>query len=93
MSARNTATISFGTTITLNETEIRALDALVGYGDDAFIKAFKEKLGESYIRNNTAGLKSLFKAVREQVIPAMHDIETARRDLREAMKRREEQST
>lgn len=78
---RTTATLSFGAEITLNETEIRALDALVGYGDDAFLKHFKEKLGEAYIRKHEAGLKSFFGAVRRDVLPALSDIDQARRDL------------
>jgi hypothetical protein len=88
MSARNTATIAFSSTLTLNESEIRAFDALVGYGDDAFIEAFKEKLGETYIRKHEAGLKSVFAAIRAQVLPALADIDQARRDLHEAMKKR-----
>lgn len=93
MSARNTATISFSSTLTLNESEIRAFDALVGYGDDAFIKAFKEKLGEAYIRDHEAGLRSAFHTIREQVLPALSDINTARRDLYDAMKKRAESSS
>lgn len=54
-------------TIALSEQEARALDALVGYGDDAFIKAFYEKLGEGYMRDHEAGLRSLFTSVRSQL--------------------------
>lgn len=81
MKTRTTATISFGATITLNETEVRALDALVGYGDDAFLKVFKEKLGTAYIRDHEAGLRSFFKAVRNDALPALSAIDRARRDL------------
>ncbi len=42
----------------LNMDEALALDGLAGYGDDAFIKAFKEKLGTHYIRDHEAGLRS-----------------------------------
>ena len=79
--ARNGAQISFSTTLLLNEVEIRALDALVGYGDDAFLTAFKEKLGAVYIRDHESGLRSFFEAIRRDVIPALSDIEQARRDL------------
>lgn len=85
---RNRATISFGGTLTLNETEIRALDALVGYGDDAFIKAFREKLGTAYIRDHEAGLRSFFSAIRRDVLPPLRDIDQARQDLGAAMEAR-----
>ncbi|RWO22854.1 hypothetical protein [Mesorhizobium sp.] len=90
MSARTTATIAFGATITLNETEVRALDALVGYGDDAFLKVFKEKLGAAYIRDYEAGLRSFFRAVGRDVLPALREIEDARRDLLKAAQKRVE---
>lgn len=88
---RNKATINFSSTINLNESEIRALDALVGYGDDTFLKAFKEKLGESYIRNHEAGLKSFFAAVRDQVLPTLYDINQAWKDLHAAATAREKE--
>ncbi len=85
----NRAAIEFSSVLTLSEVEIRALGALVGYGDDAFLKVFKEKLGTAYIRSHEAGLKSFFATVREQVIPALQDINGARRDLAAAIRKRE----
>lgn len=88
MAARSNATLTFSSSLTLSEVEIRALDALVGYGDDAFIKVFYEKLGQGYMRDHEKGLRSFFSTVREEVLPALHDIDTARRDLGEAIKKR-----
>lgn len=88
MRTTTTATITFGASVTLSEVEVRALDALVGYGDDAFLKVFKEKLGEHYIRNHERGLRSFFATVRQDVLPALHVIDEARRDLRDAMVKR-----
>lgn len=45
--------------------EAAALDALAGYGDDAFIKAFYENLGKAYMEKHEAGLRSFLKSVRE----------------------------
>lgn len=87
---RNKATVEFSSTVTLSESAIRALDALVGYGDDAFLKAFKENLGEAYIRKHEGGLKEFFAIVREQVLPPLADIDQARRDIHDAIKKREE---
>jgi hypothetical protein len=71
-------TMSFETTITLTEDECGALDALVGYGDEAFLKAFGEKLGEAYMRRHTDGLKSFFRAVRNHVVPALATMQKTR---------------
>jgi hypothetical protein len=91
--AMNKATIAFSTTLTLNETEIRALEALTGYGADAFLDVFKKNLGTAYIRNHEDGIRSLFKAIGRDVLPAHRAIETARRDLIDAAKRRLEISS
>lgn len=76
--------ISYSATLVLNEDELRAFDALVGYGDDAFLKAFKERLGTHYIRDHEAGLRSAFKAIREQVLPRLSEINKARLALEAA---------
>lgn len=93
MGNRTTAILSFSAVLTLNETEVRALDAIVGYGDDAFLKVFKEKLGAAYIRDHDAGLRSAFEAIRRDVLPALHEIDQARRDLIAAAQKRAERKT
>ena len=52
---------------TVTEDEARALDAMVGYGDDAFIKVFYEKLGKAYMEKHEDGLRSFFASVRHHV--------------------------
>jgi hypothetical protein len=39
-------TVEITATLNLTEGELRALDALAGYGADAFLKAFYVKLGQ-----------------------------------------------
>ena len=78
---KNKVALEFHSTLTLNEVEIRALDALVGYGDDAFLEVFKEKLGASYIRDYEKGLRSAFAAIRRDVLPALHEIKQIRKQL------------
>ena len=68
----------FGVDISLSESEARALDALVGYGDDAFIKKFYETLGIAYMGPHEAGLRSLFKRLREDMPPQLRRIDQAR---------------
>lgn len=57
--------VSLTICIECDEEEARALDALVGYGDDAFIKAFYDSLGKAYMEEYEQGLRRLFKSLRE----------------------------
>jgi hypothetical protein len=82
--------ITFQATVTVDREMMGALDALVGYGDDAFIKAFKEKLGVAYIGPYETGLKRFFKAIRDEVLPAFHDVQQAERDMIDARRKRAE---
>jgi len=51
-------------TLVLSEPEAKALDALVGYGPEPFLKAFYEHMGKAYLQPHERGLKSLFESVR-----------------------------
>jgi hypothetical protein len=57
-------TVTLDVTIRLTEAEAGALDALAGYGTDAFLRVFYEKMGRSYLEPYEAGLRSLFESVR-----------------------------
>ena len=71
-------TIELSLTFTINEKEARALDALVGYGDDAFIKAFKDNLGKAYIDGNEEGLREFFTSIRSMMPNYLNKINNAR---------------
>ncbi len=73
--------VSFEVNVCLNEDEARALDALVGYGDDAFIKVFYEKLGTAYMQQHEKGLRSLFESVRLFMPQQLCVIDQARKDV------------
>ena len=77
------ATITVEATLKVGEAELRALDALVGYGDDAFLKFFYSNLGTAYMKPHEAGLRSLFKAIRNQVPPVLDRIDNARKAFEE----------
>lgn len=68
--------------LNLTETECRALDALVGYGDDAFLDVFGKGLGQHYMRDYEEGLRQFFSEVRRQIIPALKEVD----DLRSRIK-------
>lgn len=57
-------------TFSVNEAEARALDALAGYGDDAFIKVFYDKLGQHYMGPHESGMRSLLCSIRDH-LPAI----------------------
>lgn len=56
--------ISAELTLTISEEELRALDALAGYGDDAFIKAFYQVMGQSYLQPYERGLRTFLASIR-----------------------------
>ena len=51
-------------TLVMTEAEAKALDALVGYGPQNFLKVFYEHLGKAYLEPHERGLRSLFESVR-----------------------------
>jgi hypothetical protein len=71
-------TVKLELVFTINEAEARALDALVGYGDDAFINEFKASLGAAYIENHEQGLRLFFKSVRQFMPAALQRADKAR---------------
>ncbi len=70
---------------TVDEEEMRALDALVGYGFVGFITAFKKHMGESYMAGHEDGLKRFFESIRAN-IPAILDRATQARAVFEGLK-------
>lgn len=65
----------------VDESEARALDALAGYGDDAFIKHFYEFLGKHYMEPHEQGLRMFLKSIREQFSGPLSRIDEARKFL------------
>lgn len=68
-------------TLTLTEGQLRALDAMAGYGADAFLRAFYVKLGKHYMKPFERDLRDLFKAIAAQVPPALQGVKEARAKL------------
>lgn len=67
--------------ISLNESEARALEALAGYGDAAFLEVFYNKLGKHYLQPHEDGLKSLFKSIRDMLPVELTNVDKARKLL------------
>ena len=90
MTVSTRARVTLTAHLELNESETRALDALVGYGNDSFIEAFYTVLGRHYMRPHEAGLRTLFDKVRQECGRAISDVDTARALLAEAKAARQE---
>lgn len=70
--------LKFELTLKLNEAEAYALDAIAGYGDDAFISVFYEKLGRAYLQPYVGALRGLLSAIRTQLGPQLAEVKKAR---------------
>ena len=64
---------------TVNESELRSLDALAGYGDDAFIQMFYKNLGEAYMKPYEAGMREFLKSIRNVASPILSQTDKARK--------------
>lgn len=69
-------------TIELTEGHLRALEAMAGYGADAFLKAFYVKLGTSYMKPFEKDLRDLFSMIDSNVPMALKNIKDARKNLK-----------
>lgn len=65
-------------TFTIDEEEARALDALAGYGEDAFVKAFYQVLGKDYMTEHEYGLRRFLGSIRSVVNPAISLVDQAK---------------
>lgn len=80
METRVKTIVAFTVSCELTENELRALDALVGYGFKSFMDVFKEKLGKAYIGPFERDLQELFAKI-ESLRPEIHIIDEARKKL------------
>ncbi|MBC3927809.1 hypothetical protein [Undibacterium sp. CY21W] len=76
------AEVRITATVELTEGHLRALDALAGYGPDAFLRAFYVKLGTAYMKPFEKDLRELFTMIRNDVPLALDDVKKAREQLK-----------
>jgi hypothetical protein len=62
---RGTAVVAGEIHIVLTEDQARALNALAGYGTDAFLRVFYEGLGSHYLKPYEKGLRELLDEIRD----------------------------
>lgn len=72
-------TVSYEVTVTLTEAEARALDGILGYDENDFLKVFYEKLGKAYLQQHEAGFRSLCGSFRSSVRNQLAQVDNLRR--------------
>ena len=77
-------TLKFECSLSLNESQSRAMKALACYGIDSFLEVFYDKMGKSYLEPHEEGLRSLFEEINEQLTPDFQTIDTVWKTLRKA---------
>lgn len=75
---KSTSKVDVTTMLILSEEEVLALEALAGYGADAFLKFFYEKLGKHYLQPHEKGLRSLFETIQKELPAHVRKIKVAR---------------
>jgi hypothetical protein len=80
------AQVNFTFHLVVTEGEMRALDALVGYGFEPFVKAFYEKMGKAYLEPYHEDLKGLFNRI-EELRPHLSVIDTFKKEGAEISKK------
>lgn len=70
--------IELDVSIKLNESEVRALEALAGYGIEPFLKVFYAQMGRHYLEPHEKGLRSLFDTIGETLPPIMKRMTAAK---------------
>jgi hypothetical protein len=75
--------MSFDVLLKLSEEEARALEAIVGYGPDQFVKWFYKNLGKHYLKPHEDAMRSLFSTVRQELGFRLHDINEVKKAISE----------
>ena len=79
-------TVSLELQLSISEGEARALDAIIGYGAEPFLKVFKEKLGSCYIEGHEKDVVSLFESLRSILPGVLSRADSAREFLKKQLK-------
>lgn len=79
-------TIDVQVHLLLTEGEARALDAIVGYGPDLFVKWFYETHGKSYLKPHEDSMRSLFKTIRNELPKQLRKVDQIRKVVIEIKK-------
>jgi hypothetical protein len=80
------ATVEFSINFELTLGEAKALDAIVGYGIEPFLKVFYEHLGKAYLQPHESEMINLFNRVKNDLPHEVYKIEQAKEAINTALK-------
>lgn len=83
--AKATAQLEFTIKLVLTPGEASALDAIVGYGTDPFLKVFYEHMGKAYLQPHEKEMKNLFETIKTSLSPELYKIKKAREAINAAL--------
>lgn len=75
---KSTSKLDVQIILSLTEQEARALEAIVGYGTEAFLKCFYQHLGEHYLKPHEDGVKTLFETIKLELPKHLRKADNAR---------------
>ncbi len=84
------AVVECNVLLQLNEEEARALDAMFGYGADAFLKGFYKQCGKSYVQPHEAGVRSLHDKIRGLMAGPLEEVNRVRQTINAALSKQHE---
>jgi hypothetical protein len=84
MAVKTNIDVKITATLELTEGQLRALNAMICYGDDAFLKAFYVKLGTHYMKPFERDLRDLFTQLRNKVPSAIEEVSSIRKRIEAA---------
>jgi hypothetical protein len=73
--------VNITASITFTEGQLAALEAMAGYGSDAFLRAFYVKLGKHYMKPFERDLRDLFDKIKTDIKPALKEVRQVRKQL------------
>ena len=79
------AQVEFSIKFTLTKGEAQALDAIVGYGVEPFLKVFYEHMGKAYLQPHEKEMRKLFERVKTDLPSEVRKIEKAEKAINDAL--------
>jgi hypothetical protein len=79
------AQVEFSIKFTLTKGEAQALDAIVGYGVEPFLKVFYEHMGKAYLQPHEKEMRKLFERVKNDLPCEVRKIEKAENAIYDAL--------
>jgi len=78
------STIELEITLKISESEARALEAMIGYGADSFMKVFYNHMGKHYLGPHEHGMREFFKTINSNIHAPLAKIDRAREAFNKA---------